>query len=96
MAWRPCWPNYDGHIGLDNLLAVHANDSKYPLGGGVDRHENIGQGYIGLEGFENIIANPASRDVPFSLEVPSMDNKGPDRATLDILKEMRSRLASEE
>ena len=87
---------FDRHIGLDNLAAVHANDSKYPLGGGVDRHENIGQGYIGLEGFENIIANPAFRDVPFLLEVPGLDNKGPDRANLDILKEMRSRLTSEE
>ena len=84
---------FDESIGLDKLAAVHANDSKIPLGGGVDRHENIGQGHIGLEGFENIIGNPAFKDVPFFLEVPGADNNGPDKANLDILKEMRSRLA---
>ena len=54
---------FDETIGLDKLAAIHANDSKYTLGAGVDRHENIGQGYIGLEGFENIVANPAFKDV---------------------------------
>ena len=86
---------FDEMIGLDRLAAVHANDSKYVLGAGVDRHENIGQGYIGLEGFENIIANPAFKDLPFFLEVPGLEGKGPDRENLDILKDMRSRLAPE-
>ncbi len=86
---------FDETIGLDKLAAVHANDSKYVLGAGVDRHENIGQGYIGLEGFENIIANPAFKDVPFFLEVPGLEGKGPDRENLDILKDMRSRLVPE-
>ena len=84
---------FDETIGLDNLAAVHANDSKYPLGAGVDRHENIGEGYIGIEGFEYIIANPAFRDVPFFLEVPGPEGKGPDRDNLNILKDMRARLA---
>ena len=38
---------FDRHIGLDKLLVVHANDAKVELGSGVDRHENIGEGYIG-------------------------------------------------
>ena len=83
---------FDESIGLDKLAAVHANDSKYPVGGGVDRHENIGQGYIGLQGFENIMSNSAFQDVPFFLEVPGLENKGPDRENLDILKGMRARL----
>ncbi len=87
---------FDETIGLDRLAAVHANDSKYVLGAGVDRHENIGQGYIGLEGFENIIANPAFKDIPFFLEVPGLEGKGPDRENLDILKDMRSRLVPED
>ena len=86
---------FDEAIGLENLVAVHANDSKRPLGAGVDRHENIGQGYIGLQGFENIMSNPAFRDVPFFLEVPGFENKGPDRENLDLLKEIRSRVARE-
>jgi len=86
---------FDETIGLENLVAVHANDSKYQLGGGVDRHENIGQGYIGIHGFENIMANAAFRDVPFFLEVPGFENTGPDRENLNILKELRSRLVAE-
>ena len=86
---------FDEAIGLENLVAVHANDSKRPLGAGVDRHENIGQGYIGVQGFENIMSNPAFRDVPFFLEVPGFENKGPDRENLDLLKEIRSRVAPE-
>jgi deoxyribonuclease-4 len=84
---------FDETIGLDNLVAVHANDSKYPLGAGVDRHENIGQGHIGLGGFENIMANPAFRDLPFLLEVPGFDNKGPDRKNMEILGDIRARVA---
>ena len=86
---------FDGSIGLDNLVAVHANDSKYVLGAGVDRHENIGQGYIGIQAFENIMSASAFRDVPFLLEVPGFANKGPDRENLDILREIRSRVMPE-
>ena len=42
---------FEREVGLAHLVAIHANDSKCPLGGGVDRHENIGEGYIGREGF---------------------------------------------
>ena len=42
---------FEREVGLANLVAVHANDSKCPLGGSVDRHENIGEGHIGREGF---------------------------------------------
>jgi deoxyribonuclease-4 len=77
-------------IGLERLVAVHANDSKCPLGGGVDRHENIGHGHIGRQGFLNIMSHPAFREVPFLLEVPGMDGEGPDKANVDILKEIRA------
>ena len=83
---------FDDEIGLDRLVAVHANDSKVPMGSGVDRHENIGEGQIGIEGFETIMAHPAFCDVPFVLEVPGPDKKGPDKENLDRLKDIRSRL----
>ena len=83
---------FDREIGLDRLVAVHANDSKQPLGSGIDRHENIGQGHIGVEGFEVIMAHPAFQDVPFFLEVPGMEGGGPDKANLDILKGIREKL----
>ncbi len=83
---------FQREVGWDNLVAVHANDSKIELGGGRDRHENIGDGLIGREGFRHIMAHPAFRDVPFLLEVPGLDGKGPDKANVDILKEIRQSL----
>ena len=82
---------FEREIGLTNLVALHANDSKCPLGGGVDRHENIGEGYIGREGFRVILAHPAFRDLPLLLEVPGFpvgDEKpeGPDKENVDRLK----------
>ena len=84
---------FDETIGLDRLAAVHANDSKYPLGGGVDRHENIGEGHIGIFGFETIMANRAFAEVPFFLETPGFDRTGPDKRSVDILKGIRERVS---
>lgn len=83
---------FDETIGLDNLVAVHANDSKQLCGSGVDRHDNIGEGFIGEQGFQAIMGNPAFRDVPFFLEVPGFEGKGPDRRNVDILKNIRQRV----
>ncbi len=80
---------FDREVGLDKLAAVHANDSKCPLNGGIDRHQNIGEGHIGLKGFEAIMGHSAFREVPFLLEVPGFDNKGPDKQNVDILRQIR-------
>ena len=84
---------FDQHIGLDRLVVVHANDAKVALGSGVDRHENIGEGHIGVSGFEAIVGHPAFRDVPFVLEVPGPDKKGPDKDNVERLKDIRRRLS---
>ena len=83
---------FDREVGLEKLVVVHANDAKVALGSGVDRHENIGEGHIGIEGFEVIMSHPAFRDIPFLLEVPGFAQKGPDRRNVGILKEVRARL----
>lgn len=81
---------FEDEVGLDQLVAVHANDSKVPLGAGRDRHENIGEGHIGLEGFRRIVKHRAFKDVPFLLEVPGFgEAKGPDQKNVDILKQLR-------
>jgi len=76
-------------IGIDRLVAVHANDSKGPLGSGKDRHENIGEGFIGLDGFRAVMAHQAFFEVPFLLEVPGFDGKGPDARNVTLLKQIR-------
>jgi len=73
-------------IGLDRLVAVHANDSKCPLGGALDRHENIGDGHLGRDGFANIMSHRAFAELPFLLEVPGYEDQGPDRPNVDALK----------
>ncbi len=80
---------FEDTIGVSNLLVVHANDSKRPCGSGVDRHDNIGDGFIGESGFATIMGHPAFHDVPFLLEVPGFEGKGPDQKNIDILKTIR-------
>ncbi len=62
---------FDRIIGLDKLKAIHLNDSKNPYNSHKDRHETIGEGYIGLDAIVNIINNPRLRDLPFFLETPN-------------------------
>ncbi len=81
---------FQREVGWEHLVAVHANDSKAPLGAGVDRHENIGDGYLGLDGFRAIMGHPAFRDVPFMLEVPGIEGAGPDAENMRRLRELRS------
>jgi len=83
---------FDKEVGLKKLVAVHANDSKVPLKSYVDRHENIGLGYIGTEGFRNIMSHTEFQEVPFLLEVPGYDGKGPDRQNLEALFAIRESL----
>ena len=77
-------------VGFDNLVAVHANDSKVELGAGRDRHENIGEGHIGVDAFRRMLHHRGFEGVPFLLEVPGFgESKGPDRPNVDLLKKLR-------
>jgi len=84
---------FDRDVGLERLVAVHANDSKIALGGGVDRHANIGEGEIGRDGFVNILSHPSFAEIPFLLEVPGIEDHGPDKENVEILKSLRAAVA---
>lgn len=58
-------------IGLEKLKAIHLNDSKNPFESHKDRHEKIGEGSIGMSGFERIVNHPALKSLPFYLETPN-------------------------
>ena len=62
---------FDRVIGLGRLRALHLNDSKNPRGAHKDRHERLGQGYIGWEAFRRIVMHPALRGLPMILETPN-------------------------
>ena len=62
---------FDKIVGLRYLKGMHLNDSKYPIGSRKDRHESIGKGYIGLDGFRAIIEDPRTNNIPLILETPN-------------------------
>jgi deoxyribonuclease-4 len=63
----------DGTVGLSRVRAFHLNDSKGDLNSRADRHENIGKGKIGLEGFRPIVNDARFRELPGCLEYPGDD-----------------------
>jgi len=71
-------------VGLDRIKLLHINDSKKGLNCHVDRHEHIGKGKIGLEGFRAIICHPELQRIPMILETPK-EQEGDDRRNLDTL-----------
>src|SRR6267154_640970 len=85
----------DGAIGLENVPVIHANDSKIPLGGRVDRHEHIGKGKIGAEAFARILRHPRFGAAgpegltgrAFIAETP-IDDPGDDRRNVAALWEL--------
>lgn len=78
----------DAHLSGVRVVAIHANDSKVPLASNKDRHENIGHGLIGEEAFARMLAHPRLRPVPWILEVPGIENDGPDAANIAILRRL--------
>lgn len=64
---------FDEIIGLDRLKAIHFNDSKNECGAAKDRHEKLGQGFIGMDAMKRIATHPAVQGLPFILETPNDD-----------------------
>ena len=77
----------DRILGLDLIRLIHTNDSKGSLGSRLDRHENIGKGRIGEEGFRRILTHKGLRDKPFVLETP-VDDDAAARADIETLKRL--------
>jgi deoxyribonuclease IV len=77
----------DRILGLDNVPVIHTNDSKTPLNSHVDRHEHIGHGFIGEEGFRRLLRHPKLRGKAFILETP-YDEEGDDARNLETLKKL--------
>ncbi len=78
--------DFDNKIGFNKLEVMHLNDSRDEFGSLRDRHENIGEGKVGIQVFKNLLNNPRTKQLPFILETPGFDDKGPDKQNFDILK----------
>lgn len=82
---------FEQTIGLGRLRLLHLNDSRAPCGSRLDRHENIGQGTIGLRGFRAIVRESRLQGLPAIIETPGFDRAGLDRRNLDVLKTLRGK-----
>ena len=76
----------DDLIGFEKLKVVHLNDSKGDLNSRIDRHEHIGLGKIGEEGFRNVLASKLGT-VPLIMETPK-DSRRDDLGNLEKVKEL--------
>ncbi|NLB00354.1 MAG: deoxyribonuclease IV [Methanomicrobiales archaeon] len=66
----------DDRLGLQHLRVIHLNDCKGDLGSGLDRHEHIGLGSIGEDGFRHILRHPVIRRLPLICETPVDERRG--------------------
>jgi deoxyribonuclease-4 len=84
------WTAFDQIIDIDALKAIHVNDSKKELGSRVDRHENIGNGRIGLDGFKLLFNDQRFFAIPKILETPK-DSIEEDILNMNTIKKLLSR-----
>jgi deoxyribonuclease-4 len=78
---------FDEQVGIRNLRIVHLNDTKGDRGSGLDRHEHIGMGFIGENGFRRILHHPAFKDLPLVCETP-VDDRRDDRGNIEKVREL--------
>ena len=74
-------------VGIDRLKLVHLNDAKERLNSRRDKHEHIGKGYIGLDGFKRIVNHPKLKNLPFILETPKESEKS-DKMNLKTVRSL--------
>ena len=78
---------FDDQVGIKNLRVIHLNDSKGDRGSGLDRHEHIGMGFIGEEGFRRILHHKAIAQLPLICETP-VDERRDDRGNIAKVREL--------
>jgi deoxyribonuclease-4 len=78
---------FDSVLGLKLLKVIHLNDSQAGLGSGRDRHEHIGMGYIGEEGFRALFKHQALEGLPFIMETP-IDERRDDVGNIRKVREL--------
>jgi deoxyribonuclease-4 len=87
-GYRNVFEEFDRVLGLENLLVFHFNDSKKGLNCRVDRHEHIGQGSMGLNGFRFIMNDARFARIPKILETPKGDQDEMDAVNLKTLRDL--------
>lgn len=80
--------DFDEIIGLEKLELWHLNDSRDDFESFRDRHANFGEGEIDMKVFDMLLNNSQTKTKPFIIEVPGFDGNGPDKKSINILKDL--------
>lgn len=86
-AWEETMAEFERFVGLSNLKIFHLNDAMGTLGSHLDRHQHIGEGTIGIAGFEYLVNNPKLNCLPGILETPQ-NSPEDDLKNLKTLREL--------
>jgi deoxyribonuclease-4 len=78
---------FEDQIGIENLRIIHLNDSKGDRGSSLDRHEHIGMGFIGEDGFRRILHHPVLSALPLICETP-VDDRRDDIGNIEKVREL--------
>ena len=90
------WAHFADAVGMHRLRMLHLNDSKVPLGSRRDRHELIGEGFIGAGAFRRIMTDPRFAEIPKVIETPKLDDpEATDRRMLTLLRSFATGAESE-
>ncbi len=88
-GYHKTFDTFDKIVGLDRLRVIHLNDSLKGLGSRVDRHQGIGKGEMGLDGFRFLMNDPRFESVPKILETPKGDDAiAADKENLKVLRSL--------
>lgn len=91
-AYQATMTKFDEIVGLDRIKCFHFNDSKFELGQNKDRHEHIGDGFIGLDGFAQFVNDPRWANHPAHLETPKTEeNEDGSETEMDVVNIQRLR-----
>lgn len=91
--YRKSMKSFDDTVGLERLKVIHVNDSKTEQGSRRDRHEHIGKGHIGMDGFSHLVNDRRLRQIPMILETPKGADLAEDVENLTILRDLVKKTA---
>lgn len=95
-TYAATFDEFERVIGTRRVKALHLNDSQKDLGSRVDRHAQIGQGCIGVEGFRLLVNDPRFSGLPMIIETPRGDDMAEDVENLTLLRSLVGRVARAE
>jgi deoxyribonuclease-4 len=89
-GWESTMHEFESTIGFNRLAVVHVNDSRREFGSRVDRHEHIGKGKIGMEGFRMLMNDPRLFRLPKILETEKSEDMHEDIENMAVLRSLVS------